>query len=165
MLKRTYEHQTCPIAASLERVGERWSLLIIRDVFFGLHRFDELQSDLGIARNVLRDRLALLVDEGILVKRRYQERPERFEYRLTERGTDLWPVLHALMTWGDKHAPRPAGPPTVVVHRGCGGALDERRVCSACGELVLDVHDVEARPGPGATERHPLLLAAARSRS
>jgi len=161
MLKRTYEDQHCPIAASLERVGERWSLLIIRDVFFGLHRFDELQNDLGIARNVLRDRLTLLVDEGILVKRRYQERPERFEYKLTEKGTDLWPVLHALMSWGDKHAPLPDGPPTVVAHRGCGGVLDERRICDRCGELVLDVHDVQAQPGPGASRHHPLLVAAA----
>src|SRR5438067_12920155 len=124
MLKRGYEGQACSIAGALEVVGERWTLLIVRDLFLGVRRFDDLQRDLGIARNVLRDRLALLVDEGILVRRRYQERPERFEYKLSEKGTDLWPVLHALMSWGDRHAPLPAGPPTVVAHRGCGGVLD-----------------------------------------
>jgi DNA-binding HxlR family transcriptional regulator len=161
MLKRTYENQNCPIAATLEQVGERWSLLILRNVFFGVHRFDELQRDLGIARNTLRDRLALLVDEGILVRRRYQERPERFEYRLTAKGTDLWPVLHALMSWGDKHAELPAGPPTVIEHRGCGGHIDERRICERCGELAADVHEIVAKPGPGASPRHPLRRVAA----
>ena len=97
MLKRTYENQVCSIAGALEVVGERWSILILRDVFLGIHRFDDLQRGLGIARNVLRDRLNLLVDEGILERRRYQERPERFEYRLTDKGNDLWPVLHSIM--------------------------------------------------------------------
>ena len=110
---------------------------------------------------MLRDRLALLVDEGILVRRRYQERPERFEYRLTAKGTDLWPVLHALMSWGDKHGELPAGPPTVIEHRGCGGRIDERRVCERCGELAADVHEIVAVPGPGATSRHPLRRATA----
>lgn len=156
MLKRTYEHQVCSIAGALELIGERWSLLILRDVFLGVHRFDDLQRDLGVARNVLRDRLRLLVDEEILERRRYQERPERFEYHLTDKGRDLWPVLHALMTWGDRHAAPPGGPATVVVHRGCGGEIDGDRRCAACGAAV-GVDEVQARPGPGARDGHPLL--------
>src|SRR4029453_4454726 len=89
---------------------ERWTLLVLRDVFLGIRRFDDFQRDLGVARNVLADRLARLVDEGILERRRYQERPERFEYRLTDKGRDLWPVIFALASWGDAHA-APDGPP------------------------------------------------------
>lgn len=155
MLKRTYEHQACSIAGALELIGERWSLLILRDVLLGVHRFDALQSELGIARNVLRDRLNLLVDEGILEKRRYQERPERFEYHLTEKGRDLWPVIHSIMSWGDKHAPPPGGPATIVVHRGCGGHISADRVCATCGATTT-LDDVVATPGPGATANHPL---------
>src|ERR687890_1802301 len=103
VLKRTYDAQVCSIAGTLELIGERWTLLILRDVFLGIRRFDDLQRELGVARNVLRDRLRLLVDEGVLSRERYQERPERFEYRLTDKGRDLWPVLVALMKWGDKY--------------------------------------------------------------
>jgi DNA-binding HxlR family transcriptional regulator len=161
VLKRTYENQACSIAGAMELIGERWTMLILRDVFLGVHRFDALQGGLGIARNVLRDRLNLLVEQGILEKRRYQERPERFEYHLTAKGNDLWPILHAIMSWGDKHAQPPAGPPTVVEHRECGGLLDDRRVCDRCGEVVATVADVVAKPGPGARPGHPLLRAAA----
>ena len=160
MLKRTYENQACSIAGALELIGERWSLLVLRDVFLGVHRFDELQRGLGIARNVLRDRLNLLVGEGVLEKVRYQERPERFEYHLTEKGRDLWPILHALMTWGDKHAPPPGGPATIVRHRGCGGAIDDQRTCDKCGATVA-VADVRPEPGPGAGPTHPLRRLAA----
>ncbi len=89
MLRNDYDNQVCSIAAALEVVGERWSLLIVRDGFLGLRRFDELQADLGIARNVLQTRLTRLVDQGVLEKRRYQERPQRYEYHLTEKGQDL----------------------------------------------------------------------------
>lgn len=154
MLKRTYESQVCSIASTLELVGERWTVLILRDVFLGVRRFDDLQRELGIARNVLRDRLNLLVDEGILEKRRYQERPERFDYRLTEKGIDLWPAMHALMSWGDKHAPVPGGPPTIVEHRDCGGRIDENRACARCGATVAG-REVIAKPGPGAPPDHP----------
>jgi len=161
MLKRAYEDQVCSIAGALETIGERWTLLIVRDLFLGVRRFDDLQRDLGIARNVLRDRLNRLVDEGVVRRRRYQERPERFEYVLTEKGVDLWPVLHSVMSWGDRYAAPEAGPATVVEHRGCGGRIDDRRVCEACGTAV-GPHDVKARPGPGARpDRHPLLLARA----
>jgi DNA-binding HxlR family transcriptional regulator len=154
VLKRTYDQQVCSIAGALELVGERWTLLILRDVFLGIRRFDDLQRELGIARNVLRDRLNLLVEEGILERARYQERPERFEYRLTEKGIDLWPVMHSLMSWGDKHGLVEAGPPTVVEHRECGGRIGADRRCEQCGALVGG-RDVVARPGPGATPGHP----------
>ena len=146
-----YDEQVCSIAGTLEVVGERWTLLIIRDVLLGLRRFDEFQSDLGIARNVLQSRLEGLVSAGIFERRRYQERPERYEYFLTEKGLDLWPTLVALMQWGDVHAPTEAGPPVLLEHRDCGGAVDSHRTCARCGE-ELGPRDVLARPGPGATD-------------
>ena len=105
MLRNTYEGQACEIARSLELIGERWTLLIVRDIFRGQRRFDEIQKSLGVARNVLANRLDRLVEEGILEKRQYQERPPRSEYFLTEKGIDLWPVLVSLIKWGDKHEP------------------------------------------------------------
>jgi DNA-binding HxlR family transcriptional regulator len=147
VLHRTYDNQQCSIARALEIVGERWTILVLRDAFLGVRRFDDFQRDLGIARNVLTDRLNRLVDEGILERRRYQERPERFEYRLTHKGRDLWPILHALATWGDAHA-APGGPPRLFRHRGCGGRITDRRVCARCG-TELEVRDVEVVDGPG----------------
>ncbi len=155
MLNKHYDSQVCSIAGALEVVGERWSLLIVRDVLLGRRRFDELQASLGIARNVLQTRLTRLVDQGVLEKRLYRERPPRYEYRLTEKGLDLWPTLVALMYWGDEYAAPPAGPPVLLTHRTCGGAVDEHRTCTACGER-LSVRDVLARPGPGAAPEHPL---------
>ena len=135
MLPRTYDSQVCSVARALEAIGDRWTMLVIRDAFLGVRRFDDFQRDLGVARNVLADRLGRLVDEGILERRRYQERPERFEYRLTEKGIDLWPVLVSLMKWGDRHAPADDGPPTLVLHRDCGGEVDERFLCKKCGAV------------------------------
>lgn len=158
VLHRTYDTQVCSIAGALEVFGERWTLLILRDVFLGVRRFDDIQRDLGIARNVLRDRLNLLVNEGILERRPYQERPERFEYRLTEKGHDVWPVLHSVMAWGDKHVSGAGHEPTIVEHRDCGGRIDHRGACQRCGELPGS-HDVRAKAGPGASPTHPLLAA------
>jgi DNA-binding HxlR family transcriptional regulator len=147
MLGRTYENQTCSVARALELVGERWTLLIIRDAFIGVRRFGDFAERLGIARNVLQDRLERLVDEGILEKVPYQERPVRHEYRLTEQGRDLWPVLVALLKYGDRHY-APDGPPMLLLHRDCGGDVDDRRVCAECG-AALEVGDVQIKPGPG----------------
>jgi DNA-binding HxlR family transcriptional regulator len=155
MLGNAYDNQVCSLAGALEVIGERWSLLIVRDVLLGLRRFDEIQSDLGIARNVLNARLTRLLDQGVLEKRLYQERPPRHEYRLTDKGLDLWPAMVALMQWGNRYTSPAAGPPVVLEHRGCGGAVDEHRICETCGTR-LSVRDVRALPGPGATPEHPL---------
>jgi DNA-binding HxlR family transcriptional regulator len=148
LLPRTYDNQNCSIARTLELVGERWTMLVLREAFLGRRRFEEYAERLGMARNVLSARLAHLVDEGVLEKVRYQDRPERFEYRLTAKGRDLWPVLSALRDYGDRHY-APDGPPVLVTHRGCGGELDDRRICRRCG-AALELADVEAHPGPGA---------------
>jgi DNA-binding HxlR family transcriptional regulator len=147
MLGRTYESQTCSVARTLELVGERWTLLIVRDAFLGVRRFGDFADRLGIARNVLQDRLERLVEAGILVKVPYQERPLRHEYRLTDMGRDLWPVMHSLLHFGDKHL-APEGPPMLSRHRGCGGTLDDRRLCETCGAKV-ELRELEAVPGPG----------------
>jgi DNA-binding HxlR family transcriptional regulator len=148
MLRRDYENQNCSAAGTLALIGERWTLLIIRNAFLGIRRFDDHQRQLGIARNVLQTRLERLVEEGILRRERYQERPERFEYRLTRKGAELWPVLVALMQWGDRHV-YPGGAPLVLTHKDCGGGMDERRRCDRCG-ADLDAWDVEPSMGPGA---------------
>jgi DNA-binding HxlR family transcriptional regulator len=148
MLKREYD-QVCSIARTLEVLGERWTLLVIRDVFNGRRRFDQIQENLGVARNVLSTRLAWLVEEGILEKRPYQERPPRYEYFLTEKGLDLWPVMISLMHWGDQHLDDQQGPPMVIHHKGCGGVVDDRGYCTACGTR-LTARDVYKEHGPGA---------------
>jgi DNA-binding HxlR family transcriptional regulator len=160
MLGNAYPQQTCSVARALEVVGERWTVLILRDVFLGLRRFEDIQRDLGVARNVLASRLDGLVDRGVLERHAYQERPLRHEYRLTEKGLDLWPVITALMAWGDRHEPADGGPPVVLEHRACGGRLDADRVCDRCGALA-PVREVVARPGPGAAPEHPLMVRAA----
>src|SRR5919198_800765 len=134
MLPSTYDGQHCSIARSLELLGERWTLLVIREAFLGTRRFEGFTERLDIARNVLATRLARLVDEGVLEKVRYQERPERFEYRLTEKGVDLWPVLVTLLQYGDRHY-APDGPPMLLTHRGSGCSSDStganRSPCSS----------------------------------
>jgi DNA-binding HxlR family transcriptional regulator len=158
MLGRDYDGQTCSIARALELVGERWTLLIVRNVQLGVRRFDEIQQQLGIARNVLAARLQALTANGVLERHPYGERPVRHEYRLTDKGRDLWPVLVELMQWGDRYAPARGGRPVILRHAGCGGEVGRHRACTRCGEL-LQAADVRAEPGPGASERHPLLSA------
>jgi DNA-binding HxlR family transcriptional regulator len=149
MLGKDYEGQICSIARALELVGERWTILVIREVFMGRRKFSEMQRSLGVARNVLTARLDRLVDEGILERRPYSERPARYEYFLTEKGLDLWPVMVSLLHWGDKHEPLPGGPPTILLHKGeCGGEVDDRRICTKCGKQ-LSVREARAVDGPG----------------
>lgn len=144
MAKRTsVAHFPCSIARTLDVVGDWWTLLIVRDVSLGLHRFEQIQENLGIARNVLTDRLGHLVDEGILRRERYQERPDRFEYRLTPKGDDLFGILMALWAWGDAHEAGPDGPPLALYHRPSSAKEDERGhacspriVCATCGETL-----------------------------
>jgi DNA-binding HxlR family transcriptional regulator len=148
MLRRDYDNQNCSVAGTLELIGERWTILILRDVFLGMHRFEEIQRNLGVARNVLQTRLERLVGAGILKRVLYQERPERYEYRLTRKGVDLWPLIVDLQKWGDKHV-ADNGPPVLLHHKDCGGVIDDRRRCERCG-ADLNPWDAEARLGPGA---------------
>jgi DNA-binding HxlR family transcriptional regulator len=145
VLPRTYEGQNCSIAKALELLGERWTLLVIREAFLGTRRFEVFAERLDIARNVLTTRLARLVEQDVLERVRYQERPERFEYRLTEKGLDLWPVIVSLLQFGDRYY-APDGPPVVLRHRGCGGEVDDRRMCRECG-APLTARDAVALAG------------------
>jgi DNA-binding HxlR family transcriptional regulator len=150
VLGNDYADQNCSIARSLEVVGERWTLLILRDLFLGVDRFDALVAGLGVTRTVLARRLTHLVDEGVVERRRYSERPERFSYHPTAKGQELLGVLALLMQWGDRHYPHPAGPPRLLLHRGCGGALDPHLHCDRCGDR-LDPADIDAPAGPAHT--------------
>lgn len=126
---------TDSISAALEVVGDRWSLLILRSIFRGQHRFGEIRDDLGIASNLLTDRLNALIDHEILVRVPYQDRPPRHEYRLTDSGRDLSPVLISIMQWGDRHRSDGARP-TVLIHAGCGAEIENTTRCTACGQHV-----------------------------
>jgi DNA-binding HxlR family transcriptional regulator len=151
MLKRDYQGQVCSIARALEVVGDRWTLLIVRDVAFGLRRFDELLDSLGVASIVLADRLNRLVAEGVLDRVRYSERPERFEYRLTNKGGELGVALLALMQWGDRHLSDK--PPRIARRRSDRSPVAVRLVAND-GSLVAP-DDLELVPGPGAQPPQP----------
>lgn len=129
------------ISAAVELIGDRWSLLVLRGVFRGLHRFGELRDDLGIASNLLTDRLCRLVDHDVLAKVPYQDRPVRFEYRLTEAGRALSPVLVAIMQWGDAYRQDPTGAPTTLVHNLCNAPVVNVTRCTACDE-ALEAHQI-----------------------
>jgi DNA-binding HxlR family transcriptional regulator len=145
MLKRTYDGQNCSIARALEIVGERWTLLIIRDALLGLRRFDEFQRSLGIPRKVLAERLRRLVDEGLLERVRYQERPERYEYQLTRKGRDLHVALVGLRQWGDAHCS--AKPPLLARTKSDKKPVIAALIPKRRDHLRLD--EVEFVPGPG----------------
>lgn len=144
-----FRNDLCAVARTMEILGERWNFLVLREAFLGTRRFDDFQRGIGVARNILSDRLKTLVDAGILERRQYQDRPPRFEYRLTEAGLDLYPTMVALMQWGDRHLPNPDGPSLVLEHRTCGHETSPVMVCDRCGEPVR-ARDVRAKPGPGA---------------
>jgi DNA-binding HxlR family transcriptional regulator len=148
MLGTDYAHQTCSIARALEVVGERWTLLVLRDVFLGITRFDALVESLGVTRTVLTHRLQHLVAEDVLERHRYHERPARYEYRPTAKGQELMGVIGLLMQWGDRHYPEPAGPPRLLVHSACGGPAGPALTCAHCGR-PLEATEVDTVPGPG----------------
>ncbi|HEX6417218.1 MAG TPA: helix-turn-helix domain-containing protein [Acidimicrobiales bacterium] len=148
--RTSFRDMNCSIAQCLEAVGEWWSMLIVRDVFFGVTRFDELQARLGVSRNILNRRLRHLVAEGVLERVPYQERPPRYDYVLTPKGRDLWVVLTAMREWGDRWA-APAGPPVEMVHRTCGHRARMQPTCSACHEPLRGA-DVQPVLGPGADD-------------
>jgi DNA-binding HxlR family transcriptional regulator len=138
----------CSIARATDLFGDAWTALIMRDVLAGVTRFDDLVHDLGISRKVLAARLARLVEEDVLVRERYQERPPREHYRATEKGKDLYPVLLALLNWGDRWCAGQAGPPTRIHHLDCGRDTTAVSVCAHCGE-PLTIDNTAHLPGPG----------------
>lgn len=146
---RPFTDQNCSIAGAAAILGDRWTLLVLRELLLGRRRFSEIQRNTGAAPNILSDRLRLLVDHGLLVKRRYRERPESHEYVLTASGRDVGPVLAAILAWGDRHATPPDGPPRVFVHAGCGHDAHPMLRCAHCGEAI-GPGDLRVRPGPGA---------------
>jgi DNA-binding HxlR family transcriptional regulator len=153
----------CSLARGLELIGDWWSPLIIRDLFLGVARFDELVEDLGISRNLLTRRLNALVDNGIVARRIYQQRPARHEYVLTEAGRDLVPAILALTAWGDRWAQPKEGSPILFVHKSCGLRFRALVTCAACGgEIRADA--VTALPGPGGAAQPGTRVVARRLR-
>lgn len=126
----------CSVARTLSVIGDRWTLLLLRDAFLGVRRFEHFQRDLGTTRHLLSERLSKLVEHGILRRVRYQERPDRYEYRLTDKGLDLQPVLLALVGWGDRWMAGEDGPPMIYVHRNCGNEIAPAYHCPECGEAI-----------------------------
>jgi len=136
------------VGRALELVGERWTLLILREAFFGVQRFGQLARNLSIPRPTLSSRLRMLVNAGLLDRVPYSRDPERHEYRLTEAGRDLFGAIVVLMRWGDQHLPHPDGPPIVLRHHTCGEFADPRLICAHCGEEIT-ARNVTPEPGPG----------------
>ena len=137
------EPRACSIARTLEVVGEKWALLAVREVFLGNRRFDEMVRRTGAPRDTLTARLRTLVDAGVLLRRRYSDHPQRFEYHLTAAGRELYPVVLTLLRWGDEHLAGPDGPPLILEHD-CGHRLIHEVSCQACGKVV-DPADVTRR--------------------
>lgn len=151
MRRASFENMRCSVAQTLEVVGDWWSLLIVRDAFFGVSRFEDFQRRLGIARNTLTDRLAWLCDHDVLSRTPYQEAPVRYDYRLTPKGRDLRLVLIAMLQWGDHWTPAPGGPPLVPTDRRGGDPVELRLVNTRTGRAVPPER-VRMVPGPGATD-------------
>ena len=140
--------QPCSVARTLAVVGDRWTLMILRDCFLGVQRFDDFQHRLGLSRALLADRLKALTDAGVLERHAYQTRPERFEYRLTPAGIDLHPIMLGIADWGNRHLADDRGAPLLYRHKTCDHDFRPVTTCSHCGE-ALDARSVAVRPGPG----------------
>ncbi len=136
-----WSRDNCAVGNTLSIIGERWTLLVLREAFLGVRRFEQLQRHTGIARNILSDRLSTLVAHGILRRELYQERPQRYEYRLTEAGLDLYPILLSMMEWGSHHL---GGRAMTLTHKSCGATVMPQLACPECGEHVeaRDMHAV-----------------------
>ncbi len=149
MLQRDYPDQVCSIARSLEVIGERWTMLIVRDaVIDGISRFEDFGASLGIASNVLANRLKLLCEHDVLERVPDPTRPGRPKYVPTQKGRELAPVLFGLMKWGDRHYPTPEGPPRLALHADCGGTIGADWHCDRCGKQA-GPGELELRLGPG----------------
>ena len=151
---RNLEQETCSVARTISAIGDRWTLLILRDCFLRVRRFEEFQARLGITRPILASRLRKLVKDFVLAKVAYQERPLRYEYRLTQKGLDLYPIVMAIVHWGDVHMAGKKGRPLLHQHVSCGKTFDPVMTCSQCGE-PLSPKQVHVHRGPGAASpRH-----------
>ena len=144
-------NERCSIARTVAVIGDRWTLLILRDCFLCIRRFDDFEARLGLTRHILADRLRKLVEAGVLAKTPYGERPVRHEYRLTQKGLDLYPVLMSIVHWGDVHTAGTAGRPMLHQHLSCGHPFDPVMTCSVCRQDV-DPRAVRTLPGPGAAQ-------------
>jgi DNA-binding HxlR family transcriptional regulator len=144
----------CPVGRAMDVLGEKWAFVVLREIFSGVRRFDDMREHTGLPRQVLTNRLGTLVESGVLRRAPYREPGARVrhEYRLTEKGFDLYPILVALREWGDRYLADPQGPPMRTVHRDCGGTVHTRLTCSA-GHDVESPREVVTRPGPGARRR------------
>jgi DNA-binding HxlR family transcriptional regulator len=151
MQRTDFSQMVCSIARSLAVAGEPWSPLVLRDVWVGINRFDDIQRDLGISRKVLTERLKTLIEAGMLERRAYSQRPPRHEYALTQKGFEFVDVLMAMAAWGDRWTAGEAGPPVLRRHRPCGQVTRVELRCSGCGE-PLHAADVDVEPGPGAAQ-------------
>lgn len=149
---RDFPRDACSVASTLEVIGERWTMHVLREAFLGVRRFEELRRNIGVARNILSDRLNTLVAEGILRRELYSAHPPRYEYRLTRKGVDLYGILIELMKWGNRWSPNDDGPAVVLRHRGCGEVVEPVLACPGCGEPV-HARDLEALPGPATISR------------
>jgi len=147
--KQSFSDISCSIARAVEVVGQRWTPLVLRDLFAGMTRFEDIRRDLGIASNILAARLDELERHGVVERRRYQSAPPRYEYLLTDKGRDLYPVIATLVAWGDKWLAGADGPPALIVHTECGCVTTAKTVCAQCGG-ELDARTATAAPGPGA---------------
>lgn len=148
-LKKGYAAQDCALARTLELVGERWTMLVVRDAFYGVRRYSDFLAHLDIPRAVLSTRLRTLTEAGVLDKRRYDDAPPRDEYVLTDKGRQLWPALYALLSWGEVHASGPQTCHRFFVHADCETRLNQTGGCETCGSASVPPEELEVHPGPG----------------
>src|SRR6202163_1411739 len=150
------EEEPCSLARTVAVIGHRWSLLILREFFLRIRRFDEFQASLGVTRHLLADRLKKLVRFGVLRRIPYQESPKRYEYILTQKGLDLYPIIMSIVHWGNVHMVDARGRPMLHEHKSCGKLFDPVMTCSECGEPIA-AKGVHVHPGPGARQPQPPL--------
>jgi DNA-binding HxlR family transcriptional regulator len=148
MQRTDFGAMACSIARTLDVIGESWSPLVLRNIYIGVSRFDQLQQSLGISRKVLAERLSWLVEHGVLERREYSSKPPRYEYALTAKGLELFEVLMVMVRWGDKWLAGPAGPPVLYRHHACGQISHVDLHCSVCDQ-PMRATDIDVLPGPG----------------
>jgi len=161
MQRVSFARMQCSLARGLDVIGDGWTLLILRDLFLGLERFDDLVADLGISRNLLTRRLGQLLDSGIIERRAYARRPLRYAYALSPAGQDLVPTILALTAWGERWARPAEGSPLIFAHRACGQPFEAEVHCSACGGM-LAADQIDVLPGPGGAARPGTMVVARR---